>query len=129
MINVIILNGPPGVGKDTIANAIVEQGKSITHLRFKDQLYRETFELFSSYYRNHNEGDTPLTYGEFTKLCTDRVAKETPQAALSDLTPRQALIHTSENVVKPLMGADHYGIAAADSTELALALYKTVVSR
>lgn len=110
MIKTIILNGPPGSGKDTLANLLVEQCNA-TKQEFKAALYRKTAEYF----------DYSLT--EFIKEATDREQKENPLSKFSTtqrktkkvFTPRQALIHVSENIYKPKQGKDYFGVLAAKS--------------
>jgi adenylate kinase family enzyme len=108
MINTIILNGPPGVGKDTLANSIVKQCNA-TKQEFKAALYRKTAEHFN------------YDLAEFIKEATDREQKENPLSKFSTtqtktkriFTPRQALIHVSENIYKPKQGKDYFGVLAA----------------
>lgn len=117
MINVIILNGPPGVGKDTIAEAIKEQSEDkIAHLRFKTALYEEAYALFFNYfYRECGNDENYLSLEDYIGLCSDRIAKDVPQEQLNGMSPRQSLIFTSEAVVKPVLGGDHYGVKASIS--------------
>lgn len=99
---VTILNGPPSSGKDTLADMLVEAAKAggVTnthHLRFKDVLYQETAEHF----------DVPVGY--LIEVASDTIQKEKPLSALQGKTPREALIHVSENIIKPLHGDDYFG--------------------
>lgn len=104
----LILNGPPGVGKDTLADMLVPLG--FQKHQFKEQLYRDTSAFFLV---NHHE---------LLQRATSRVLKEQPWDKLilqldetihQVLTPREALIHVSENVIKPNYGKDYFGQAAA----------------
>lgn len=97
---VVILNGPPNSGKDTIAEALEAEGYS--HIRFKDALYRDTAKLF----------DMPLA--QFIALASNRYTKEVPHAGLSMYSPREALIYCSESVMKELYGKDYYGRQLAE---------------
>ena len=101
--HIIILNGPPGVGKDTIANLIAEKTPFFEHMRFKIPLYADTARYFS------------INIPTFIDWAEDRNAKEAPviQTATGLISPREALIHVSEDLVKPAFGNDHYGLLAA----------------
>ncbi len=102
---VIILNGPPGSGKDTIANLLAQQG--FTHRRFKEPLYRLTAMLFDMH---------PDTLKE---LATNRDTKDTENIRIQHpktkvlMTPREALMYTSEECLKPYMGKDFFGKLAS----------------
>lgn len=101
MIKCIILNGPPSIGKDTLANrlrdALIRNGFL---LQVKDRLYKDAADWAG------------LDYVRFVALCTDRKTKDAPQAVLKGKTPREVLIHVSEHVIKPQFGTDHYGLLA-----------------
>jgi len=101
---IVILNGPPGIGKDTLADMIVEKGQGLwKKLNFKDELYE----------------DTAWHYGLETYLvkdvATDRDTKEVPSVLFGGKTPREALIHVSETLMKPRHGNDYYGQALAST--------------
>jgi len=105
----IILNGPPGSGKDEGAKTIIAHDPiHAKHLEFKTQLFEHTIDLF--------EIDADLFYS----LYNDRRTKEEPSIHLTLdgvelFSPREALIHTSENVYKPRYGKDYFGECAARS--------------
>jgi len=106
LITCVILNGPPGVGKDTLADMLSKHG--FAKQEFKAQLYKETAQLFN------------VDLHEFTRRATHRDLKETTWDELdhisaSPLTPRQAMIHTSEHYIKPLKGEAYFGDAAAQA--------------
>tara|TARA_R110002020_G_scaffold36419_2_gene109504 strand:+ start:7645 stop:8265 length:621 start_codon:yes stop_codon:yes gene_type:complete len=101
----IVLNGPPGSGKDTIANMLEVLG--FTHRSFKHELYKQTL----AYY-NMTEPDAK--HVAMIHL-TDRNLKELPFMFFEGATPREALIHVSENIIKPKYGDDFFGRAAARS--------------
>lgn len=102
MSKVIILNGPPGVGKDTIANELDKQHGAL-HMRVKDALYEDAYELFKP----------EINFEKFLRMMNDRELKEYPFYELSGFSPRQALIFTSEKVYKHIHGKDYYGKLAA----------------
>lgn len=95
----VALNGPPGSGKDTIADIMAGWGWE-KH-EFKDHLYLATAWQFN------------CDVDELRRLATDRTLKELPCDLGNGLSPRQMLIETSEVHVKPSLGKDYFGKAAA----------------
>lgn len=95
----VILNGPPGCGKDTIAEAMVERG--FTHHMMKEALYAVTADFFN------------IDRTVFRELARNRVLKEVPTPLLKAsgqvFSPRGALIYTSETIYKPRFGRDYFG--------------------
>ena len=98
---IFLFNGPPGSGKDFAANSL-EVSFGATHVTFKEQLIIETVKHFD------------CDFDEFCRRASDRVLKETSWDALGGLTPRQALIETSENNIKPKYGDAYFGVRLAD---------------
>lgn len=101
-INVIILNGPPSSGKDTLADILICELEArspgqVHHLRFKDELYAATAEHYG----------VSLDY--LMKVATDTELKELPREPLGNISPREALIHVSENIIKPQYGDGYFG--------------------
>ncbi len=105
----LILNGPPGCGKDTLAKLFLERA-GFAHHEMKAGLYEKTAKYFN------------MELGEFVRIATDRDLKEQPErdlrlprnSASRHITPREALIHVSEKVYKPNYGNDYFGQLAAD---------------
>ena len=98
---VILLNGPPGCGKDTLASAIAKAIPGVFVREFKTRLYVITDTVF---------GLTPMT----TQVINmDRERKEVPMDIYGGRSCRQALIFVSEVVIKPNFGEDYFGRAAA----------------
>lgn len=101
----VVLNGPPGCGKDTIANRIVDEEHLLPkHIspfqkhQFKDALYEHTAKHFQ------------VDLDKFIHFASDRDLKDsTSLAGLGGRTPRQALIHVSEEIFKPREGVDYFG--------------------
>lgn len=101
----IILNGPPGCGKDTVANWLVNSGELHGIKRqFKDALYAVTANYFG------------VGLDEYIELASNRATKDSARpAGLRGLTPREALIHASEEICKPRYGSDYFGEVEAKS--------------
>lgn len=108
----VVLNGPPGCGKDTIANALVDPVNGhlwpmdlntfVKH-QFKDALYEHTAKHFQ------------VDLDKFIHYASDRELKDSKSlAGLGGRTPRQALIHVSEEIYKPREGVDYFGRVEAN---------------
>lgn len=92
---IVILNGPPGSGKDTIANYFVEHHPEYYTDSFKSALYKETCDLYG------------FNITDFIRVHNNRDLKEEPY--YFGLSTRQLLIDTSENHIKPVLGDDYFG--------------------
>lgn len=106
MAKIIILNGPAGIGKDTIGNALAAD-YNCTHTSFK----RPIFEIAASI----------LGTRAFLKFMTaygDRDQKEMPHDFLGGKTCREFMIWISETVVKPLFGKQHFGKLMSERIQL-----------
>lgn len=103
MKTVILFNAPPNSGKDTLGE-ILTRTLDGQLLMFKETLYEETAKHLN------------LTTEAFKGLATDRKTKESPMTDLINdrRTPRQALIHVSENVIKPKYGKSFFGDKLAE---------------
>lgn len=99
---VVLLNGPPGSGKDAIGSTCKTLYNAHT-AEFKDVLYQHTADLFN------------LPVERFKVFATNRVTKEMPLEKLQGYSPRQALIFTSEEVYKKIYGKGYFGKITADS--------------
>jgi hypothetical protein len=106
MAKIIVMNSPAFSGKDTAADYIAEKYDA-QHLRFKDGLYKVAAMVAG------------ITEFQMKQLATFRPTKETPSHYFSvggeQASPRQWLIHCSENIVKPLLGKDFFGKQLAQS--------------
>lgn len=117
---VVILNGPPNSGKDVGAKFIVDNQEILGlgdcyHLEFKKTL----FELTRRFY-NIRERDWDQLY--------TREGKETPndhfEVGFWDaLSPREALIHVSEKVIKPVFGPRAFGVAACNELKQGINIF------
>lgn len=94
---IIILNGPPNCGKDTLADALSDVAVKV---EFKHALYKETAKYCK------------VDLSHFTNLATNRSTKE-KYIHMLGCTPRGALIHVSENIIKPQYGKQFFGKALA----------------
>jgi len=100
MPTTIVFNGPPGTGKDEASAFLVNQ-HGFKALSFKHQLFVETVKLFG------------VSMEWFMQDYDNREIKERPEEALNGHSRRSALIHTSEEVLKPKFGKGIFGIQAS----------------
>ncbi len=112
MKKVIVFNAPPNAGKDVAAAHSVEKlnriGYNAHHKEVKENLFKATKACFG------------IKDETWDKLYTrERKEQETPYLVSNSkyISPRQAMINTSENVLKPLFGKDVFGIMAVNSLE------------
>lgn len=104
-MDIIVLNAPPYSGKDEIAKLMARDYPNIAHEEVKKLLFEVAIrtagvsqELWDSLYtRRYKEVPTPY-------LQIDGVS----------VSPRQWMIHCSENVIKPLFGNSAFGSAAVE---------------
>jgi len=104
---VVILNGPPNSGKDVLASYCSaadhsQYGHASVVRRFKESLYVVTAMLYC------------VDLEWLIAVANDRDQKDEYQPELGS-TPREALIFTSERVVKPHYGDEWFGKKAAQS--------------
>ena len=99
---VIILNGPPGTGKDTIAEGLVRaHGNKIEHMQFKSQLFKIAL-LVSG-----------IPEDEWNARYSCQQTKNLPWELLGGLSQRQFMIRISEEWCKPTFGKNYFGLIAA----------------
>ena len=96
---IVLVNGPPRSGKDTVANLLANHGYQ--PLKFAGSLKAGLAGLLGLSIEEY------LEYFE-----TD--AKAENGGPFEDLTPRQALIDLSEEYMKPRFGQDIFGKVAAN---------------
>lgn len=106
MSKIIILNGPAGVGKDTIGNALAANYNCIP-TSFK----RPMFEIAASILGAR-------AFSKFITAYDDRDQKEQPQSFLGGKTCREFMIWISETVVKPLFGNQQFGKLMSEHIQL-----------
>lgn len=97
---VVILNAPPTSGKDEAAMHLAANYKNTHQREFKAQLFKLTMLIWG------------VSQETWDFLYT-RERKEIKTEILGGMSPREALIHTSEVVVKPNYGNQYFGIFAA----------------
>ena len=104
MGSVIIMNGPPNSGKDAAMEHLVSPPRgeyNFLRRMFKEKLYSLTAAIYG------------IPLGLLIEVCTDREHKDVPADLLGGLSPRQALIKVSEEVIKPNYGNQYFGEYAA----------------
>lgn len=94
---IILLNGPPGCGKDTLANLVVKLDREFLKANFAFPLKSVNQTLFS------------LTDEQVEVLESDRRAKESPQDILFGKSWREVNILLAEKLIKPEYGKDAFG--------------------
>lgn len=101
---IILFNGPPASGKDCAADYFKDKGYK--HLSFKYQLFKETFKYFS------------VSEEWFMEDYDNRTIKEHPSVHLGGFSRREAMIHVSENIIKPKRGLDYFGNKVAEEISI-----------
>ena len=99
MAKIIILNAPPGAGKDTIGKLIEYKAPTkIRVLSFKQPMFEIALAILGA-----------KKYGDFIVAYNDREQKEKPHDFLMGMTCRQFMIWISEDVIKPKFGNEYFG--------------------
>lgn len=106
MAKVIILNGPPGCGKDTIAKLMHDYCFVSDLLSFKKPMWKIA------------EAALGDKYFDFVDLYNNRETKEKPAPMLNNMSPRDFFIYISEQFVKPCIGKRHFGTLAAEEISM-----------
>ena len=101
---IVIFNGPPGSGKDEAAS-LFKETFGFQNLSFKYQLFKETIAHFE------------VDKAWFMEGYDDREVKEKKEFALKDMSRREAMIHVSEDIIKPKNGKDYFGRMVAEEIE------------
>lgn len=101
---VIILNAPPGAGKDTIGKIIaVRSPRYVTLRSFKEPMFEIAKAMLGDY-----------RFSLFMLAYEDRERKEKAQPFLNGKSPRQFMIWISEEVIKPQFGEQYFGTRFAE---------------
>jgi len=100
-IKVIVLNGPPSCGKDSIGKKLLEELKDEGRTAFKGEFKGLLLDIL----RN----TLGLSQEAFDFLYADRDFKEGNQPLLNGHTLRELMICISEEYIKPMLGRDYIG--------------------
>jgi len=100
----IIFNGPPGSGKDEACH-FLKTNYGYKHLEIKQQLFVDTVEYYG------------VDLDWFMSNYNTRLEKERARPELGGISKREALIHVSENIMKPKYGKDYYGYKTAEAMD------------
>ena len=102
---VIILNAPPGAGKDTIGSLICKHAPQYVVKRsFKEPMFKIAKAMLGDY-----------RFSLFMQAYDDREQKEKAQSFLNGKSPRQFMIWISEDVIKPQFGDQYFGTVMAEA--------------
>lgn len=101
MTQVILLNGPPRCGKDTVGEMIARKIPGTRVYKFAEALKCATHDLYGSLHH--------LGRQDKREAARYESVKDQPQDDFFGLTPRQAYIAVSETLLKPLHGTDFFG--------------------
>lgn len=106
MTKIILFNGPPGSGKDTIASMVQTQLKGAEIVKFAAPLKTVALHLYCG-------GDSRL----FHEFDLDQEKKISPSNVFLGKTCRQVQIDISEQYMKPMHGQDVFGKFLAATLE------------
>jgi len=101
---ILIFNGPPGSGKDEAA-AFFARTFNFEHVSFKKQLFLETIKHYN------------VDEDWFMKGYNNRSLKERKEIELGGKSRREAMIHVSEDNIKPKYGKDYFGRKVAEQID------------
>jgi len=96
-MKIIILNGPPESGKDTLADYVVQNIPYFHKMKFAAPLKGGCKEMYG------------LTETQVAELESNRALKDAPNDLLFGRSWRQVNIDLSENYMKPKYGLDVFG--------------------
>lgn len=90
MLKLLLLNGPPRSGKDTIANYIEEKYEKVEHVKLATPLKMETLKRYLK--------KETFTSEEYHTYC--ETLKDVPLEVFGGLTPRKAIIKTDKKLIR-----------------------------
>lgn len=99
----VYLNGPPGVGKDVIANHLADKYENVVHVKFTQMLREAVCEIFGISEEDYEEDKDSVGVLQHFSL-----------ADWAPLTYREFVIRLSEQVLKPNFGNGYLGVALAE---------------
>lgn len=102
---IVLLNGPPGVGKDTLGEELNKKHDSVQLCSFK----RPMFDIALA--------ASGIPKDVWDARYNDRELKEEPWDRLNGLSCREFMIYISEEFIKPVFGEDHFGNMALGQVE------------
>ena len=133
---VVIFNSPANSGKDIATDMLVNYFQSGVKLAFKDELYLDTSEYFNCDVEDLKEYHSCRDLKENPSLLFSKYQHESLKQyffsllyvigaltnnrylmSLGYYSSREALIHVSETVVKPVKGKDYYGKKLVEKIE------------
>lgn len=97
---ILLFNGPPGSGKDTAVTVLRELGGIDMHM---EKFARSVKEGCHGLFNLVNDEGKVLPHDTFEAV------KNKPRAEFMGMTPREAYIWYSEDVMKPKFGKDIFG--------------------
>lgn len=98
-MNIYLLNGPPGCGKDTAGAMLANMLEGCT-LKFAESLKEATHRMLAGFVGN---GIVPFDWDAYEDC------KDAPNPDFFGVTPRQMYIAVSEKLLKPLLGHGFFG--------------------
>lgn len=107
---IFILNAPPRTGKDTIANSFEDSDFDYSIESFKKPLYEIAATTLG------------LPLDAFMDFYETDGWKDSKQEICNNKTPRELMIHISENYIKPFFGNDYFGKQLANRIKKAESL-------
>lgn len=110
-MRVIILNGPPGCGKDTLAELVNTENPDISLASFKKPMFSIAIAAAG------------VTEREWFDRYNDRELKDAPWDKLGGLSQRKFMIMISEEWIKPVFGKNHFGKLAARQCDNYITLF------
>lgn len=100
---IVLLNGPAGCGKDTLAMALkAKQGAMINMCSFKKPMFDIAI------------ASSGIPHDVFMARYEDRELKEAPWDRLGGISQRDFMIRISEEWIKPMFGDDHFATLAEE---------------
>ena len=130
---IVIFNAPPNAGKDVSADYMHNYFQSGQRLSFKEALYEDTAKYFGidvknliEYHEDRSLKEVPSDlfpkhkkhsfkqYFFALLLVIGAVFNIRYLMSLGYYSSREALIHVSEDIIKPKLGKDYYGLKVLD---------------